>query len=285
MLFAVGRIMFTTGKRSFVWLNKQNPVIFDSYPMIMKKFIPILAVILVITCCKKKDKEEEQVQTTTTTGSTTGSTTGANPTPPVAADAILTVSDMTSSVGGFEVKGTSAQAAFYSAPKQAADPSGGVNAGKVKLNGDTLSWNGSSYTSMFVPKSGSDWIVEGSSNFPGFNVTSTTKAPSYASAITVPDAVSKSAGFSIQINGLTNVTSAMVLFSDGSSSLGGLVLVNLKLGDNKIDFTPSMLSGMTPGNQALLDVMFENADSHSISGKTIRTTSARLFIKQLTLNN
>jgi hypothetical protein len=235
----------------------------------LKLAILLLVAGTIIFSCKKEDK---QPASTANTGGGGGGG-GNNPTPSSATTffGIFTTGSYTTVMSSTATpfSNESARAYFSNQSTQYSNSSTAVTVNKVFLNGDSLNYNSSLkyYTDYFnVSLATESWSVNGANGIGTFTIDITTITPSAAS-INFQDSISISAGFSIVVNNVSNITKGYLLVLDGTNTVNGFVSKTLNTGNNTITFSAADLANLTPTQSGYLALSLTNAKAYSISGK------------------
>jgi len=232
----------------------------------MKKYIIgfiCLFIILLFTLCHKKDDKP----------ATTSANSNTNNNPNTPCYGFLTVSNYTTEAFGQSYSSAVSRAFFSSQASSYMNYSASVKVGDVSLNNNSLTYDSlyygySSYLDT-IPVSEA-WSVNGANGIPSFTYANSEVFPS-CDAVTLPDTIKKSAGFSVNISNVENITSGTFIVYDGSGSLTGSFTTSLHSGNNSISITPANLGNLTTNlSNAMLIVELENATVVSFSGKSFK---------------
>jgi hypothetical protein len=249
-----------------------------------KQILLVIALgLLVFGACKKKDSSPD---TTTTTP------------PPPPADG--SPSNATSYYGIFTTvinnhfdqppsTSTLAFVWFGSQPSEFAYSAVAVKVDQLRLNGDTM-WY---YTPLKNYESWSPvnlaaetWSVNGANGIPSFSFNVTTTQPSCTNYTALPDSISKSAGFTMVINNVSNITSGDVFIYDGTGNLNGSYSPTLTTGNNTITVTSANLSGCVTGNtNAQISVVLSNKKAYTFGGKAFAFDRETQYTKKLKIKS
>ncbi len=235
----------------------------------------------VVFSCKKKDDEPDTVPTGTGT-TTGGSTTGTVPTGTATSfNGFLTVTNSTVNFAGLGISSTAASAFFSSQPVSTATGTG-LTVQSVFLNGDSLISAGTGNYSRITGSPGvATWSVNGANGIPSFTYTNNNPMPSGSDLNAVPVVISKAAGFQFSINNVQNMHTGNFVMTDGSGNLAGTIIMQLKAGNNAINFSSSQLSGMNTGTTGIVMITLENATGVNLGGKNFSFRKSVQLMKQI----
>ncbi len=234
----------------------------------MKKLFALVAVIVTCVAC---DKKQPAV------------TSSVEVTP----DSPYTVSTSTVFSGIFTSADGDLTAVFSNTPSAnfSSDP---LRVNRVICNGNTFVYENDwqCYRCPVSDNLGTQILsVEGFGTIPSFNYTNKDNTPSCNTAFTFPDSISKSTGFTIQINSVNNVTPTgfdIVLINP--SGPPNTIYKAINNGNNTITFTPSELSVFSNGNLYLV-ITLENSKALNFYGKDFKFTKRRSFSKLIKITN
>ena len=258
-------------------------------------FFTFFIIAALIFSCKKKDETPSTSTNSNGTPVTTGgTTTGSTPTPTNATSyyGFFTTGTYTSSIGSSSFASVNANAYFSNTAISYITTSSSVKVNKVELNGDSLIYINStnpSSSNLYVQQNTpnlttENWSIIGANSIPSFTYNNSALSPSCSNLNILQDSISKSAGFSITLNNVTNITSANVLLYN----LGGGALPISKIitaGNNTINFTAGELSAFPTGTMStLLAIIMENAHGVSVSGKSFKFSRAVQYSKYIKVN-
>lgn len=144
-----------------------------------------------------------------------------------------------------------------------------VRVNAVYLNNDSLTYNTSyKYFTNFnlVNLASETWSVNGANGIGTFSFTNNAVDPGFTGANTLPDSVSLSTGFSININNVTNATDGMVSIFD---ALGGTCKYSVALnnGNNAITITAANLSSANTSTNGVISIALTNKKAFVFSSK------------------
>jgi hypothetical protein len=183
-------------------------------------FLFALITLLSFTFCKKKESTPAAASTTgsSTAGSTSGGTTSGG------SICDLQTTKYVGNNNGIITMDSFVVASFYSAPVSSVVPTN-VSGGTVKLNGNTIPYNGSNYSitnNLNFNISGTlNWNVTGSGTVTAFSHTYIASYPKYTGGNLLPDTCIRANGISLNISGVSNFTGAAIvatIYSGGSSA-------------------------------------------------------------------
>lgn len=184
----------------------------------MKKLaVLLLATIFVVGACKKK-KDEPAASTPSTPSTPTSTYTNYN--------GLLRVYNIYSKTLG---SSTPAQLNFrsgyaYFATNLITSTTTTIATtfgGQVKVDNDTLTWDGTIYTKNATTPPGYgvvNWTVAGSGTVTAFTATCSEVFPTLTDYSTFPTTISKNTGITLTINGMTNTDKVTVQLGDGNGN-------------------------------------------------------------------
>lgn len=176
---------------------------------------------------------------------------------------------------------------FYISPEINNMPGNMASVNTVMLNNTSLNYNVSSMSYSAANPShllAETWQVQGANSIPSFNYTSKNNTPGCEDFNVAPDTVSKSAGFTISIDNVTNVTGAGIYISDNSNSSAGQVHKLLQNGNNTVTFSPAELSVLTTGN-GYIGISLEHEQVLNFYGKDFKFLKSASVTKVITIKN
>jgi hypothetical protein len=228
----------------------------------------VICMILILVSCKKEEKGPAP-----TVGTGTGSGGGNTP---VVSNAttfygIFTTGSYSTVLSSTDTPSSSQMASSYfsSQATQYINSATAVKVNNIWLNGDSLSYNSSNkyYTQYWnVNLSTETWSVNGANGIGTFTININTITPS-VNTINFQDSISISAGFSVAVNNVSNITSARILVFDGTNTSSSYVQKTINAGNNTIIFTPADLANLTPTQTGYLALVLTNSKAYKVSGK------------------
>jgi hypothetical protein len=241
--------------------------------------------LLVFGACKKKDASPATPANTTTTGAppADGSPTNATSYYGIFTTVINNHLDQTPPTS------TLAFVWFGSQPYQFAYSPVAVKVNQLRLNGDTMWYYNitNEYNSWYpVNLATETWSVNGANGIPSFSYNVSTTQPSCTNYTSLPDSISKSAGFTVTVNNITNTTFATLDVFDGTGNLSGVYSPTLAAGNNTITVTPSNLSGFVTGNTAAqITIVLSNKKAYTFGGKAFAFDRETQYTKKLKIKS
>jgi hypothetical protein len=199
---------------------------------------------------------------------------------------IFASSSFTMLYGNSTYKGDYSSAYFSNAPSTSFNMPTAVKVNEVSLNSEVMKWDTDLLFYRASTPSGLEkevWRVSGANGIPSFNFTSYNNAPNCSSFDIFPDSISKSAGFTVIIKGVVNITPTgyELSISDGSNSSLGNVSKPIYNGDNVITFSPAELMKLNLTNGASIGFSLENVQSLNFYGKNFKFIKVRSFSKSI----
>ncbi|MBP7810100.1 MAG: hypothetical protein KA163_12460 [Bacteroidia bacterium] len=158
-----------------------------------------------------------------------------------------------------------------------------VTVSNISSNNNVLNYDPVNYyyvNSALVNLNNEVWQVQGSNGIPSFKYTSDNNAPDCTSFNSIPDSISLSAGFTININ---NVVNCLPGASDISVGCLSQFLINKPLnnGNNVITYTPAELSALTPDNTGVAIILLEERKVVNIYGKDFQFVRVNRLVKSI----
>jgi len=152
-------------------------------------------------------------------------------------------------------------------------PGSYMDIGTVVLNGTTFKnksqvsnyfYNDTAYNFIAPP---CKWVISGSANMQAFTDSSNLVFPDFTNYTAIPTSISKSAGFSIPLTGVSNCDfiNVILLGPSGSSFIGNKLLPS---NVTSISYTSAELSGFTIGNATMM-ITFNKDNVKTINGKRV----------------
>lgn len=230
--------------------------------------------------CKKKESTPTETPSNTGVGGTNTGNQNSNGSGTTNYDALFEVMVLTSKYNGNFLPGSTTCRAMLCAQTVTNEVLiNFLNIGNVSLNNVTFAnhlstiyyyYVDSTYTSFSAPYT---WSVTGSSSFTAAAFTNTTSFPSFPNYTTIPDSISKAAGFSISLNGLTgcDFIQAQINGPSGSQYSAPKIIAGNAYA---IAYSPSELTGMNTGSTGYLSLKFFKDNVQLINGKKINIRSA-----------
>lgn len=245
-------------------------------------FIITFALSTVLVSCKKKENTPEP--TSTTTGST--------PTASTASFSALFSNQLIYSIFGTST--STLNYGFNNAFVANTDfdnfnyPVGTfLNVGTVSANGIVFKNNFGYYmdtTYNFIPSPPCTWIASGNA-IPSFTYTNNDSYSTYSAYTTWTDTISKSAGLTLPLTGITNATEARIYLSvTGATTTAGTGTVVLS-SSSSFSFSPSSLSALSTATTAGIQIDFYRNNIQTINGKKMNFRNVTSYIKTVPVKN
>lgn len=245
----------------------------------MLKKILIIAIALVSFAACKKDKTTPSNTTSNNTGTPPADGTQSNAT---TFNGIFTTGSYSTDIPNNPISSSkSARAYFSNTPMQYMNQTTAVSVNKVYLNNDSLWYNstGKYYNSMWpVNLATETWSVNGANGIASFSISVNSIDPSFVLGNPFPDSISVSAGFTVNVNNVTNAKYAYVSILDGTNNTNGFVNKTINTGNNTIVFSASELNALTLTNTGYLFVVLSNDQAFYFSSKSYQ------FVREIQYN-
>lgn len=241
--------------------------------------ITTLAFVLVFSSCKKENNAPAPTNTNPINNSNS------------LFYGVLTTGTSTNGVSGYTETTISqyANAYFSSSATQYMIPATAVQVGSVYLNNDTLSYMSSIGLYMYIPYTplnfaSATWSVNGANGIPSFTYANTNSYPSFDTA-TLPDTISKSLGFTVNVNNVSNnFTSATFVVSDGTGLLAGIYTASLQSGNNTVAVTSANLTNFsTSASMNVIEITLQKDIVVNISGKNFKFINQTQQTKEIVI--
>lgn len=240
----------------------------------MKKILFTITILSVLLSnCKKKEESPNP----TTASSTLDPNTFVG---------VFITGTYTSNLAGTTSQFSGVTARFYHQPSSNIYQANEITLGGVKVNNDTLTNFGVMGYQLMTPTTMTSltvdtWSVTGGNGIQSFNHANNNPFPSCSNFNVLPDSVSKTNGYTFNINSISNMTWGVVSFGDGVSNAFSYTLSS---GTNTINITPSQLSAMATGTLGSINIQMQNAGTTSASGQNFRFIKEAQIIKRLKIN-
>jgi len=242
----------------------------------MKKIYALVLVVFACSACKKEKTtpSSNNVNMSPYSSSTAGIYSGAF----VAGNYTI---NSTNSGTTFE---SNAKVSFHAEPKEYKEIDAGIPVGSIRLKGRNVPFRESEgYYELndWDINSEQVWQVEGMGLIPSFNFKINNPTPTASDLNVIPDSVSISKGFSIQVPGVKNVTpgARVIVYDVNYKEICSKPLVN---GDNTVSFTSSDFTSSAEAGAILVEL--ENGGAYNIYGKDFLFIKARGWMKQVKFN-
>lgn len=235
----------------------------------MKKalFIPLLFVI--VFSCKKKEEPDADPSGTPITN--------VNPSDSTSYQALFSCVNSYSKLSGTYTTVGRLTSAYYSSQlitNELYSASNLQDMGTVSLNGvifknksivTNFYYNDTSATSFLMPH---EWNIGGTTAISTFSYSNTHTPPIFTKSANIPDSISTSAGFTVNISGTgdCSLIKVFILGGNGSTTFPNKLIAGT---DTLISFTASELQGINPTNTGYLSIQFCKDHYRTISGKRI----------------
>lgn len=247
----------------------------------MKNLLLLTAFIfLLITSCKKKESTPAPAPATTGGTTTGGSPNGSGTTN---YDVLFEILKTQAKVSGNFLSPTSNCKALLCTQTVSNEVQVNfLNMGSVNLNNVTFAnhlstinyyYVDSTYTNFTAPYS---WSVSGSANFTSTSFTNTTSFPVYPSYTSLPDSISKSAGYSLSLNGLSgcDFVQIQIIGPSGSQYLSPKLIAGNAA---NISFSASELTGLNTGSNGYFTIKFMKDNVQVMNNKKVNLRSGIMF--------
>lgn len=159
-----------------------------------------------------------------------------------------------------------------------------VMVNKVYLNGDTVGYNATYkyyFVSSMVNLATETWSVNGANGIGSFSVNINAVNPGIDLPYNFPDSVSKSVGFTMVVNNVTNAAKANLFVHDGTNSVNGSVSKMMVNGNNTITFSPADLANLTVTNNGFIFIVLNNSKAFVYSGKDFQFNREAQYTKYI----
>lgn len=160
--------------------------------------------------------------------------------------------------------------------------------GRVIVNTDTLPWDGSVYSWNYTTPPGytvANWNVAGSGTISAFTATCSEVFPTLTDYSTIPAIVSKSAGVTFTINGITNADKVTVQFGDGNGNAFSHV-ATFSGTSASVTFPASETATFTNGTLGYYTVYAYNEEFKTVNTKVYKFSNCHEeSIYGITINN
>ncbi len=224
-----------------------------------KIILIILFLNAIVIACKKKESSPAETTSTTTNTGLTRSTGGDY--------CNLYTGYRYYDSSGVVKKDSSVFASFYSSPESSV-PGKNIAAGSVSLNGTPIPFSrGSYFIDYDVPTSIAgtlNWDVGGSGTVTAFSQSFTASYPKYTGGNILPDTIVKTNGVSINITGMSNTQTSVLISLYGCC--GGGAPIHTLVSNGTVTFSPADLSSFTGNTWVILNVRTNNVFSANIGG-------------------
>jgi hypothetical protein len=253
----------------------------------MKKFIIIiLAFSFAIISCKKKKQdapETETVQTGTPDSPYTVSTA-------TAYSGVFTSRSYTTITSASTSTDKQAEAYFSNAPASFFNSNIIAYVNSVSINSGILLYDSTmnKYKNYTAPNSNIDvWNVDGNNGIPSIKYTGYNNAPLCSDYNIIPDSISKSIGFTVNLKGVSNInaTGNGFILCDGTFLSSGTVSKTINNGDNTITFTPTELSSLQTSDNGYVTISLEKTSVLNFYGKDFMFTRQNQFYKKVKIKS
>lgn len=245
----------------------------------MKKTILIIVLFSIAVLSCKKDDKSPATSTTNTAPPVDGTPSNAT-----TFNGIFTCGSYTTSfTNNPPYVNENAYVYFSNTATQHMNSVTGIPVGKVYINNDTLTYSSSyKYYNSYNPVNlaTETWSVVGANGIGSFSISINAITPA-CSPIAVPDSISKSSGFSVNINNVTNIEKASVMVLDGSSTITGFVSKNLSIGNNTVNFSSSELNLLATTNSAYFVIILSSDKAYYFSGKSYQFVREAQLTKEI----
>ncbi len=241
----------------------------------------ILLIIFVFFGCKKE--KDSSVNTQQTSNPNPNNPISTNGTGTTTYDALLEINKVSSKVGGnFTTPVTNCRAFFCAQTVTNEVYLNYQNLGTVSLNSVVFSNNyfnqlyyytDSTYTNFVAPFV---WNISGGANFTAATFTNSTVFPSFTNYISLPDSISKSAGFQISLSGANNCDfiRLTLIGPSGSQYLSPKIAAGNSV---SVGYSSSELTSINLGNNGLLQIEFFNDNAATVNGKKVNIRSGTSY--------
>jgi hypothetical protein len=154
---------------------------------------------------------------------------------------------------------------FYDAPI-GSSVGNSISAGNVSMNDSNLYYSFGVYSnSAAINIAGNlKWVVAGSPTISAFTYSYTASYPKYSGGNLLPDTCYKSAGITLNINGVTNTTHGVSVFISQSS---GSITKYLSTPNGIINIPAADLSSFNVNQYLYIELSFSNYQQQTLGGK------------------
>lgn len=162
-----------------------------------------------------------------------------------------------------------------------------LNMGTVNVNSVQFkNMSGYYLDSTYNFVAGPPYIWQCSGNaIPAFTYTNSNSYPSYSNYTLWPDTISKSAGLSLPLSGITNATEARIFLSvTGATSPANTATIILSTASG-YSFNPSALSSLSTATTAAIQIDFYRNNIQTINGKKMNFRNVGTYIKTVPVKN
>jgi hypothetical protein len=245
----------------------------------MKKIAFIILLFAIFSSCKKKEPAPEVSNTGTNTPYSTYTPSNAT-----LFHGIFASSTYTQITGATIYTSKYTGAFFSNTPETGFNAQTGLQAGKVTVNNQELIYDGQLKNYRAIPPvdlKAQIWEVDGGNGIPAIKYMSINNTPDCADFNAIPDSISLSAGFTIDLNGVVNVTTGYIAIADGGTTSLGQVFKGVTIGNNTIAFTPAELSALQTTNYGFMMIGLENVQTINISGKDLKFSKEQTYSKYI----
>lgn len=243
--------------------------------MIKKLALIVLISASVFVSCKKKDTTPEPAPVAPVADGTPSSATKFN--------GIFTMGIYYTMMSSTSTNtSVSARAYFSDQRTEYINSSSAVKVDKVYLNGDTLSYSSfDKYYNLYntVSLATETWSVIGANGIATFSFSPGLVTPSCTGAETMLDSISKSTGFSININNVSAVSEGRFMIFDDTGNITGSVIKSLSPGNNAITVTAAELAPLGLTSSGFMVVSLVNKKAFIFSSKDYQFTREYQFTK------
>lgn len=239
----------------------------------MKNILLILFLALSIISCKKKEEPDDDPSGTPITNVT--------PSDSSSYQALFSCLNSYSKLSGTYTATGRLTSAYYSSQLITNELYSAANLlemGSVNLNGIVFKnksivtnfyYNDTTATQFLMPHT---WTIGGSSAVNSFSYSNTHTPPIFTKSANIPDSISTSTGFTVNISGTgdCSLIKVFLLGGSGSTSFPNKLISGT---DTLITFSASELQGLTPTNAGYLSIQFCKDHYRTIGGKRINFRS------------
>jgi len=245
-----------------------------------KSLLYLILISSLIVSCKKKDDAPAPV-----TPAPSGPPADGSPSNATQFYGIFTSGNYMSMVGGGPpITSVMARAYFSNQAIAYMYSASSIKVNNVYLNNDSLAYNPVSkyyLPSYPVNLATETWSVNGANGIGSFNFTNNALQPSCSGYSNLPDSISKSVGFTVNINNVTNFTYGSLLVFDGTGNISGYYSVQLNAGDNVINVTPTNLSSVSTTTNGYMTIVLTNKSAYVFSGKDFQFCRESQYTKYI----
>ena len=246
----------------------------------IKKIFSIIFISTLILSCKK----DEKITTRTTNAIPNSPYSNSNASIYSGIFASISFTNIANSTNILSARNSNGY--FYNTPSANNMSGNMVKINELVLNGATMNFDPlyMDYKSNIASNLQTEvWQVNGANGIPSFNYTSSNNTPDCSNFNVIPDSISKSAGFTLIINGVVNLTTSGfdLVISDGAGSSLGEVTKPLHNGTNTVTFTPTELAPLTLSNNGFISIDLENVQVLNFYGKDFKFIKQRSFSKNI----